>query len=86
MMSYIDELQAWANERVAEYEANKETNQGNWHWPTSPSTIKFEMLNTFKSKTSSAVYTVFDYNGRIKCNCPGFSFRNKCRHITEATG
>jgi hypothetical protein len=73
-MSYIEELQAWANQRVAEYtEANRMTNR----------VIKPKMLDRFESKTSKAVYTVFDYNGHIKCDCPGFTFRHKCRHITE---
>jgi hypothetical protein len=72
-MSYVEELQAWANDRVAESKANRMTNR----------VIKPKMLDQFKSKTSSAVYTVLDYNGRIKCNCPGFAFRRKCRHIEE---
>jgi len=72
MMSYINELQAWANERVADYERNRASGVG-----------KRKVVNTFASKTSKAVYTVFDYNGLITCNCPGFTFRRKCRHIEE---
>ena len=72
MMSYIEELQAWANERVAEYNGNRANGVG-----------KRKVVNTFASKTSKAVYTAFDYNGLITCNCPGFTFRRKCRHIEE---
>ena len=71
-MSYIDELQAWANERVADYERNRAAGVG-----------KRKIVDTFASKTSKAVYTVFDYNGLITCNCPGFTYRRKCRHMQE---
>lgn len=72
MISYTEELHAWANERVADYERNRASGVG-----------KRKVVNTFASKTSKAVYTVFDYNGLITCNCPGFTFRRKCRHIEE---
>ena len=71
-MSYFEELQAWDNERVADYERNRAAGVG-----------KREIVDTFASKTSNAVYTVFDYNGKITCNCPGFTFRQNCRHIKE---
>ena len=73
MMSYIEELHAWANERVAAYERNRTNGVG-----------KRKVVDTFASKSSNAVYTVFDYNGLITCNCPGFTFRRNCRHTKEA--
>ena len=72
VMSYTEELRAWANERVADFERNRASGVG-----------KRKVVDTFASKTSKAVYTVFDWEGRITCNCPGFTFRRKCRHIEE---
>ena len=73
-MSYIEELREWANERVADYERNRASGVG-----------KRKVVDTFESKTSKAVYTVFDFDGKIMCNCPGYMFRRMCRHITEVT-
>ena len=73
-MSYIEELREWAYERVADYERNRAAGVG-----------KRKVVDTFESKTSKAVYTVFDFVGKIMCNCPGYMFRRKCRHITEVT-
>jgi hypothetical protein len=28
-------------------------------------------------------YTITEVNGLQQCSCPGFKFRNKCRHIEE---
>ena len=72
-MSYIEELQTWANERVAEYERNRQQALNN-----SPT-----VLGKFKSKTSKAMYTVTTHLGNIRCNCPGFTFRRNCKHTKE---
>ena len=53
-MSYIEELREWANERVADYERNRAAGVG-----------KRKVVDTFESKTSKAVYTVFDFDGKI---------------------
>ena len=73
-MNYTEKLRAWANERVADYERNRAAGVG-----------KRKIVDTFESKTSNAVYTVFDYKGSITCNCPGFTYRRKCKHTNEVT-
>ena len=73
VMGYAEELRIWANERVAEYERNR----------TQRDNLAPKKLGEFKSKTSKSVYKVYDYSGRITCNCPGFTFRRNCRHIKE---
>jgi len=41
---------------------------------------------TWQIKGSSGrTYTVGDYGGLIKCNCSGFTYRGKCKHVTDVT-
>ena len=46
-----------------------------------------EILGTFKSKTNpNTTYTVKKLDsGSILCDCAGFQFRRKCRHIEEVS-
>ena len=74
MIPYIEKLQAWANARVAadlEERSKKLTPQ------------KSVLLGTFKSVTNSKiVYKVYSLgNDRLDCNCPGFTYRRKCKHL-----
>ena len=41
-------------------------------------------IKTWKVKSSSgSTYTVSRINGKLKCNCPGFRWRQKCKHTTK---
>jgi hypothetical protein len=42
---------------------------------------------TMKSHTRNVEYKVLVYdNGRVECNCPGFTFRRKCKHVEQVRG
>jgi hypothetical protein len=83
-MGYAEELRIWANKRVAEYKRQQlSTAQAQRQWVHDQQNLAPKKLGEFKSKTSKSVYKVYDYGGRITCNCPGFVFRHNCRHITE---
>ena len=88
-MGYDEELRIWANKRVAEYKRKQLSMadaQRQWvdDQQNRGGIKKSTVLGTFKSKTSNAVYKVTKHLDNIRCNCPGFVFRHKCRHITEA--
>lgn len=56
---------------------------------------KFTVIGTREDKAVSAQntwefdgskgnkYVVTETDGKIKCNCPGFTFRGNCKHATE---
>ena len=35
----------------------------------------------FRSSSSDAIYTVSEKNGFKTCDCPGFTYRKKCKHV-----
>jgi len=49
--------------------------------------MTFNMEDIYKipsSKDEAKSYKVIHTNGKgYKCNCPGFNYRKRCRHITE---
>ena len=63
----------------------------------SPSYRKFELLEKIEDveKTSPTdkfykvmgsngnTYTVIESNGSLRCSCPGFGFRGKCKHTEK---
>lgn len=68
---YIQDLHAWANSRVAEYNRNR-------------SVPIYEKVREFPSSSSSAVYRVWRIMGtKLRCECPGYVFRKTCKHIRE---
>lgn len=38
-------------------------------------------IRIFKVKSKDKEYNVELYNNKLSCNCTGFGFRNKCKHI-----
>lgn len=41
-------------------------------------------IKTFEIKGSSGnMYTITKRGNEISCNCPGFKFRGKCKHINQ---
>ena len=69
----IDELQALANERVQRDMAERKK----------PVKLTSRLLGKFESSSSDLIYKVFKRGGRVICNCPGFTYHGKCRHIRE---
>ena len=69
----IEELQAWANERVQRDMAERKK----------PVKLTSRLLGKFESSSSDLIYKVFKRGGRVTCDCPGFSYRGNCRHIRE---
>ena len=70
MTSYIEALRAYANSCVAEYEKNK------------PASVLSTRMGKFQSATDPSVYyIVLESVGRLTCNCPGFTYRRKCKHL-----
>ncbi len=67
-MTYL-ELREWANLCVKRHKENK------------PAPSPYKKLGTFKSSSSTSVYDVYSFGGRLSCSCPGFTFRRKCKHL-----
>ncbi len=40
----------------------------------------------FRSDTTSLIYTVKDLGTVIICDCPGFQYRQSCKHVDEVKG
>ncbi len=72
-MDSIKERQRWATKVAKKHK----TRMGDYK-PT-----PVEVLGKFASKSSSATYTVTSQGKTVKCNCPGFTFKKKCRHTGE---
>ena len=65
----IKRLTEWANSRVREYERNRP---------------KLPTIKTYKIPGSSGnVYTITISKDSVNCSCPGFVYRQKCKHILE---
>ena len=65
----IKRLTEWANSKVREYERNRLT------MPT---------IKTYKIPGSKGnVYTITISKDSVNCSCPGFVYRQKCKHISE---
>jgi len=76
MSDYITELQAWANARVKEHAKQNSA--------LLERTKRNEVLAKHKSKSDpGVVYIVQRIGSSIICNCPGYVFRKRCRHVTE---
>ena len=70
MTPYIEALRAYANSCVTDYQKNK------------PASVLSTRMGKFQSATDPSVYyTVLESAGRLNCNCPGFTYRRKCKHI-----
>jgi|14_taG_2_1085336.scaffolds.fasta_scaffold06139_8 hypothetical protein len=69
MTDYITELRAWANARVKE------------HTKTLSKPTVREVLGRYESKSASGVtYMVERMGNKIVCNCPGYVYRQRCKH------
>ena len=67
----IQELRDWANARVKEHRRQM----------MKPVKVSEPVvLGRYKSKTSKAEYVVVKHGQRLTCNCPGFTFRRRCKH------
>ena len=65
----IKRLTEWANSRVREYERNRP---------------KLPTIKTYKIPGSKGnVYTITIRDNIKNCSCPGFVYRQKCKHILE---
>ena len=67
----VEALQAWANECVRRELKDRK---------------KFKPIRAARfpsTSTRGTFYDVIRWNGRLTCSCPGFQYRNKCKH-TEA--
>ena len=65
----IKRLTEWANSRVREYARNRP---------------KLPTIKTYKIPGSSGnVYTITIRDNIKNCSCPGFVYRQKCKHISE---
>ena len=65
----IKRLTEWANSRVREYERNRP---------------KLPTIKTYKiSGSKGNVYTITISKDSVNCSCPGFVYRQKCKHILE---
>lgn len=42
---------------------------------------KSVLVGRFKSSSSNAIYAVFKKGTDYSCDCPGFIFNKKCKHI-----
>jgi len=66
----ILKLRTWAKEQAALVAASQ---------------IKIEkpvVVGKFKSSSVKKLsYTVFKINNNLQCNCPGFTYRKRCKHI-----
>jgi len=71
--NYQEELRTWANGRVAMHRSLMKT----INTPTLHSRVK-------SSSNPNIEYRILkENNGKLSCNCPGFLYRRKCRHINE---
>ena len=65
----IKRLTEWANSRVREYERNRP---------------KLPTIKTYKIPGSKGnVYTITISKDSVNCSCPGFTYRRRCKHISE---
>jgi hypothetical protein len=68
-MTELTELQKWANARVKE------------HAKTLNKPIVREVLGRYESKSAPGVmYMVERIGNKIVCNCPGYVYRQRCKH------
>jgi len=68
----MTELQQWANKKVAEHRASQGVR-------VTPPKVIARLKSTSDPSTT---YRVLQYaDGRKECNCPGFSYRKRCKHI-----
>ena len=66
----IKRLTEWANSRVREYEERNRP--------------KLPTIKTYKIPGSSGnVYTITISKDSVNCSCPGFTYRRRCKHISE---
>ena len=71
MIGTVEDLQAWANEGVRRDEADRK---------------KYKRIKPIRAvrlpstSTRGISYDVIRWNGRTTCSCPGFQYRNKCKH------
>lgn len=57
-----------------------------FHWPVHGSASVYPKQQLYASGTKPDLcYTVTDYGpqGPLACNCPGFVFRQSCRHVRQ---
>ncbi|SVB42181.1 uncharacterized protein METZ01_LOCUS195035 [marine metagenome] len=63
---YITNLREWANKRVREYDLQRS---------------KLPTIKTYKIQGSNNnIYTLTVRGNQKSCSCPGYQFRQKCKH------
>jgi hypothetical protein len=69
----ILELRRWANERVRSYDSQ------------ALKTVQHAMIIArFRSVSApSILYSVTKRGDHLECNCPGYTYKRRCRHLDE---